>query len=80
VQLPPYDNTPISKDVTIADPGFLETLRFGDGTLSGDATLDHSGGRSLKGRYIIRIGRDGVSVAGHSFPLCGRGGKLIIAH
>ena len=60
MQLPPYDNTPISKDVTIADPGFLKTLRFGDGTLLRDGTFDHSGGRSLKGRYIIRIGWDDV--------------------
>ena len=60
VQLPPYDNTPISNDVTIADPAFLKTLRFGDGTLLRDGTFDHSGGRSLKGRYIIRVGWDDV--------------------
>ena len=60
MKLPPYDNTPVSKDVTITDPGFLKTLRFGDGTLLRDGTFDHSGGRSLKGRYIIRVGWDDV--------------------
>ncbi|KAF9790704.1 phosphofructokinase domain-containing protein [Thelephora terrestris] len=60
VQLPPYDNTTILKDVTIADPEFLNTLRFGDGTLLRDGTFGHNCGRSLRGRYIIRVGWDDV--------------------
>ena len=60
MKLPPYDNTPISKDVTIADPEFLKSLRFGDGTLLRDGTYGHYGGRSLKGRHIIRVGWDDV--------------------
>jgi len=60
VELPPYNNTTISKDVTIADPEFLKTLRFGDGTLLRDGTFGHSDGRTLKGRYIIRVGWDDV--------------------
>ena len=60
VKLPPYDNTTVSKDVEIADPEFLKTLRFGDGTLLRDGTFGHSGGRTLKGRYIIRVGWDDV--------------------
>ena len=78
VQLPPYDNTPVSKDVTIADPGFLKTLRFGDGTLLRDGTYGHSGGRSLKGRYIIRVGWDDVRgyLPQVSSLFCGEGGKV----
>lgn len=60
MELPPYDNTPTLKGVTIADPEFLNTLRFGDGTLLRDGTFGHHGGRSLKGRYIIRMGWDDV--------------------
>lgn len=60
VTLPPYDNTPMSRDVKMAEPEFLQSLRFGDGTLLRDGTLDHSNGRSLKGRYIIRVGWDDV--------------------
>ena len=41
----------------------VNNLRFGDGHLlkegEGDA-VDHPGGRSLKGRYIIRVGWDDV--------------------
>lgn len=41
----------------------INNLRFGDGGLlregEGDA-VDHPGGRSLKGRYIIRVGWDDV--------------------
>lgn len=60
MRLPPYDNTPILKDVEIADPEFLKSLRFGDGTLLRDGTFGHHGGRSLKGRYIVRVGWDDV--------------------
>ncbi len=45
------------------DTSFISNLRYGDGTLlkegEGDA-MDHPGGRSLKGRYIIRVGWDDV--------------------
>ncbi|KAF9790837.1 phosphofructokinase-domain-containing protein [Thelephora terrestris] len=60
VQLPPHDNTTTLKDVTIANPEFLNTLRFGDGTLLRDGTFGHHCGRSLKERYVIRVGRDDV--------------------
>ena len=53
---PPYNNTTVSKDITIADPAFLKTLRFGDGTLLRDGTFGRHEGRSLRGRYIVRIG------------------------
>ncbi|KAH7907937.1 phosphofructokinase-domain-containing protein [Hygrophoropsis aurantiaca] len=38
----------------------LENLRFGDGDLLRDGTGDHPGGRTLKGRYIVRVGWDDV--------------------
>ncbi|KIJ10708.1 6-phosphofructokinase [Paxillus involutus ATCC 200175] len=38
----------------------FENLRFGDGDLLRDGTLDHPNGRSLKGRYIVRAGFDDV--------------------
>ncbi|KAH7930171.1 6-phosphofructokinase [Leucogyrophana mollusca] len=38
----------------------LSNLRFGDGDLLRDGTGDHPGGRSLKGRYIVRVGWDDV--------------------
>ena len=60
MELPPYDNTRILKDVTISDPEFLKHLRFGDGTLLRDGTFGHHSGRSLKGRYIVRVGWDDV--------------------
>lgn len=45
------------------DTSFVNNLRYGDGGLlregEGDA-MDHHGGRSLKGRYIIRVGWDDV--------------------
>lgn len=46
-----------------AEDKLINNLRFGDGRLlkegEGDA-IDHPGGRSLKGRYIIRVGWDDV--------------------
>lgn len=39
---------------------FVNNLRFGDGELLRDGTGDNSGGRSLKGRYIVRVGWDDV--------------------
>ncbi|GLB40212.1 putative catalyzes the phosphorylation of D-fructose 6-phosphate to fructose 1,6-bisphosphate by ATP, the first committing step of glycolysis [Lyophyllum shimeji] len=38
----------------------LNSLRFGDGNLLKEGTGDHAGGRTLKGRYIIRAGWDDV--------------------
>ncbi|KAG6334893.1 hypothetical protein ID866_4202 [Astraeus odoratus] len=38
----------------------IENLRFGDGDLLRDGTGDHAGGRTLKGRYIVRAGWDDV--------------------
>lgn len=46
--------------VTAADPSLVHNLRFGDGELLKDGTGDHRGGRSLKGRYIVRVGWDDV--------------------
>ena len=47
-------------DVEIRDPSFINNLRFGDGALLRDGTGDHTGGRTLKGRYIVRVGWDDV--------------------
>jgi 6-phosphofructokinase 1 len=46
--------------VTDADPSLIHNLRFGDGELFKDGTGDHRSGRSLKGRYIVRVGWDDV--------------------
>jgi 6-phosphofructokinase 1 len=46
--------------VTDADPSLIHNLRFGDGELLKDGTGDHQSGRSLKGRYIVRVGWDDV--------------------
>ncbi|KAI0077922.1 6-phosphofructokinase [Panus rudis PR-1116 ss-1] len=42
------------------DEGFVHNLRFGDGELLKDGTSDHPTGRTLKGRYIVRVGWDDV--------------------
>jgi 6-phosphofructokinase 1 len=47
-------------DVKISDPSFIQNLRFGDGALLRDGTGDHPSGRTLKGRYIVRVGWDDV--------------------
>jgi 6-phosphofructokinase 1 len=47
-------------DVEIRDPAFINNLRFGDGALLRDGTGDNTGGRTLKGRYIVRVGWDDV--------------------
>ncbi|KAI0787640.1 6-phosphofructokinase [Fomes fomentarius] len=39
---------------------FSHNLRYGDGELLKDGTSDHPGGRTLKGRYIVRVGWDDV--------------------
>ncbi|KAI0065093.1 6-phosphofructokinase [Artomyces pyxidatus] len=51
---------PPAVDVKVRDPAFVEHLRFGDGELLRDGTGDHPGGRTLKGRYIVRVGWDDV--------------------
>ena len=38
----------------------LDNLRFGDGDLLKDSAIEAVGGRSLKGRYIVRVGWDDV--------------------
>lgn len=38
----------------------IQRLRYGDGDLLRDGTGDHPGGRTLKGRHIIRAGWDDV--------------------
>ncbi|EIN09685.1 6-phosphofructokinase [Punctularia strigosozonata HHB-11173 SS5] len=47
-------------NVPVADPGFVQNLRFGDGALLRDGTGDLPGRRTLKGRYIVRAGWDDV--------------------
>ena len=42
------------------DPNLLHNLRFGDGELLRDWTAEYVGGRTLKGRYIVRVGWDDV--------------------
>lgn len=42
------------------DPALIHNLRFGDGDLLKDGTGDYNSARSLKGRYIVRVGWDDV--------------------
>ncbi|KAF9565213.1 6-phosphofructokinase, partial [Agrocybe pediades] len=42
------------------DKNLLHNLRFGDGELLRDGTSEYVGGRTLKGRYIVRVGWDDV--------------------
>jgi len=42
------------------DRNLLHNLRFGDGDLLLDGTSEYVGGRTLKGRYIVRVGWDDV--------------------
>jgi 6-phosphofructokinase 1 len=42
------------------DEYLLHNLRFGDGGLLRDGTSEYVGGRTLKGRYIVRVGWDDV--------------------
>ena len=46
--------------MTESDPSLIHNLRFGDGALLKDGTGDHLAGRTLKGRYIVRVGWDDV--------------------
>lgn len=54
------EEAPLHKEVQIKDEGFIHNLRFGDGELLRDGTADHPTGRTLKGRYIVRVGWDDV--------------------
>ena len=45
---------------TAAEVPFSHNLRYGDGELLRDGTGDHAGGRTLRGRYIVRVGWDDV--------------------
>jgi 6-phosphofructokinase 1 len=58
---PDEKNTP-EVDATKEDQptNLLHNLRFGDGDLLRDGTSEVVGGRSLKGRYIVRVGWDDV--------------------
>lgn len=42
------------------DKNLLHNLRFGDGELLKDGTCEFVGGRTLKDRYIVRVGWDDV--------------------
>jgi len=42
------------------DKYLLHNLRFGDGDLLRDGTSEYVGGRTLKGRHIVRVGWDDV--------------------
>jgi 6-phosphofructokinase 1 len=45
---------------TDSDQNIIDNLRFGDGALLKDGTGDDADGRTLKGRYIVRVGWDDV--------------------
>lgn len=47
-------------EAQVSDPSLIHNLRFGDGELLKDGTGDLEGGRTLKGRYIVRVGWDDV--------------------
>lgn len=42
------------------DTNLLHNLRFGDGDLLKEGSSEVVGGRTLKGRYIVRVGWDDV--------------------
>ncbi|KAJ6505965.1 phosphofructokinase domain-containing protein [Mycena vulgaris] len=44
----------------VAANNIIDNLRFGDGELLRDGTGDYASGRTLKGRYIVRVGWDDV--------------------
>jgi 6-phosphofructokinase 1 len=44
----------------LAATDIIKNLRFGDGELLKDGTGDYATGRTLKGRYIVRVGWDDV--------------------
>ncbi|KAF7312296.1 ATP-dependent 6-phosphofructokinase [Mycena indigotica] len=47
-------------DFPIAAMNIIKNLRFGDGQLLKDGIGDYASGRTLKGRYIVRVGWDDV--------------------
>ncbi|KAJ7284946.1 phosphofructokinase domain-containing protein [Mycena rebaudengoi] len=47
-------------DFPLAATDIIKNLRFGDGELLKDGTGDYATGRTLKGRYIVRVGWDDV--------------------
>jgi 6-phosphofructokinase 1 len=49
-----------AQEVKDSDPRLVHSLRFGDGELLRDGTGDLRGDRTLKGRYIVRVGWDDV--------------------
>ncbi|OSX57768.1 hypothetical protein POSPLADRAFT_1185736 [Postia placenta MAD-698-R-SB12] len=53
------------------EAGFVHNLRFGDGELLKDGTGDFISGRTMRGRYIVRVGWDDVR------GWFGEGGTLI---
>jgi 6-phosphofructokinase 1 len=55
--LPEVDHV---KELPRAEANLLHNLRFGDGDLLKDGASEVAGGRSLKGRYIVRVGWDDV--------------------
>ncbi|OCH95378.1 6-phosphofructokinase [Obba rivulosa] len=57
---PSEKGTPPPKQHVTAEGSFVQNLRFGDGELLKDGTGDHPSGRTLKGRYIVRVGWDDV--------------------
>jgi 6-phosphofructokinase 1 len=57
---PSPPNLQTTLDVNVRDPSFIQNLRFGDGALLRDGTGDHTSGRTLRGRYIVRVGWDDV--------------------
>ncbi|KDQ57193.1 hypothetical protein JAAARDRAFT_58663 [Jaapia argillacea MUCL 33604] len=58
-------------EVKVKNPNLLDNLGFGDGELLKDGTGDLPSGRTLKGRYIVRVGWDDVR------GWMGEGGTLI---
>lgn len=52
----PMKDDLVSKDGT----SIANDLRFGDGSLLRDGACDYAGGRTLNGRYIVRVGFDDV--------------------
>ncbi|KIL67557.1 hypothetical protein M378DRAFT_185625 [Amanita muscaria Koide BX008] len=54
------DGVVVPAVATKAGSNLLHNLRFGDGGLLRDGTSEFLGGRTLKGRYIVRVGFDDV--------------------
>ena len=54
------DDTLLQSVGSRPDQNLLHNLRFGDGELLKDGTTEFVGGRTLKGRYIVRVGWDDV--------------------